>query len=263
MSNVLIIHHARCWDGFCSAWVARKVFPEANFCPAQFGEAPPDVQGKDVYVLDFSYKRSVLLSLKYKAKSLLVLDHHKTALSELQGLPFCVFDLNKSGAGLTWQHFYKKSSEHWLVSYVQDRDLWRHTLPETRAVNAVISSYPLDFQKWDELSSRSLDQVIEEGGSILRYQDQVANDLVSYAREVNFDGYKVLAVNTSIMNSDVGCKLAKDRPFGIVWFQRDDGKYIYSLRSCTGGIDVSEIASHHGGGGHFASAGFVSDKQLV
>lgn len=270
-SNDLIISHARCTDGFCAAWVTRKVFPKAQFHFAHFGECPPDVRKKEVFILDFSYKRKVLLELRSKAESLMVLDHHKTAQADLSGLPGCIFDMEKSGAGLAWDYFgrhqrvnsYFDQPTPWLVKYVQDRDLWKNELPQTKAVNAVISSYPLNFQMWDELSNRSLEDVQHEGQSIQRYQEQVANDLVSYAREVLFDGYSVLAANTSIMNSDVGCKLAKDRPFGIVWFQREDGKYIYSLRSTKFGLDVSQIATRHGGGGHRASAGFVSDKLLI
>ncbi len=273
-SNITIITHGRCTDGFCAAWVARKVFPKAQIYFAHFGECPPDVTNKEVFMLDFSYKRSILLGMREKAKSLTVLDHHKTAQAELEGLPGCVFDMDKSGAGLAWHYFshfnypgYHNEFDEpmpWVVKYVQDRDLWKHELPETRAVNAVISSYPFNFQMWDELAHRSLDDVATEGQSILRYQEQVANDLVSYAREVVFDGHNVLAVNTSIMNSDVGCKLAKDRPFGIVWFQREDGKYIYSLRSLqNSNVDVSQIAKEHGGGGHRCSAGFVSDRLLV
>lgn len=273
MSNILIVHHGRCTDGFCAAWVARKVFPDAHFHPAQFGESPPDVTGKEVFVLDFSYKRQVMAALKAKARSLTVIDHHKTAAADLEGLPYCIFDMEKSGAGLAWHYFshftypgYKADFDEpmpWLVRYVQDRDLWRHELPDTRAVNAVISSYPFNFPMWDELAHRPLEEVAEEGKSILRYQEQVAADLCSYAREVDFDGYKVLAVNTSIMNSDVGCKLAENRPFGVVWFQRDDGKYIYSLRSTPQGVDVAKVAAQHGGGGHKCCSGFVSEKQLV
>jgi len=212
--------------------------------------------------------------MKSKAKSLTVLDHHKTAMLDLEGLPWCIFDMERSGAGLTWYYFnhftYPQQCQFfdeptpWIVKYVQDSDLGKHELPQTRQVNAVISSYPFDFQKWDELASRPLEEVQEEGICIRRYQEQVAHDLVTFAaREVDFDGYKVLAVNTSIMNSDVGCRLAEGRPFGVVWFQRDDGKYIYSLRSCgKEGIDVSKVALAHHGGGHRISAGFVSDKQF-
>lgn len=273
-SNVLVIYHGRCTDGWTAAWIARKVFPEAQFHAAHFNEPPPDVTNKEVFILDFHYKRSVLLAMKAKAKSLIVLDHHQSAVSELEGLPGCICDMDRSGAGLAWHYFshfsypgYTRDFDEpipWLVRYVQDEDLWRHELSQTRAVNAVISSFPFDFRLWDELANRSLKDVQHEGEPIYRYQKQIANDLLAYAaREVNFDGHKVLAVNTSIMNSHVGNLLAKDRPFGIVWFQREDGKYIYSLRSTKNGLDVEQVAKAHRGGGHRLSSGFMSDKLLI
>lgn len=273
MSNVLIIFHGRCTDGWTAAWVARKVFPEAEFWAAHFNEAPPDCTDKEVFILDFHYKRSTLLAMKARAKSLTVLDHHKSAIAELEGLPGCICDMDRSGAGLAWHYFshfvyprYANGFDEpmpWLVRYVQDEDLWKHELPQTRAVNAVISSFPFNFRLWDELANRSLEDVKQEGEPIFRYQKQVANDLLTYAaREVVFDGHRVLAVNTSIMNSQVGNMLAEGRPFGIVWFQREDGKYIYSLRSTPEGMDVERVAKAHEGGGHRLSSGFSSDKLL-
>lgn len=273
ISNVkkpLIIYHGRCNDGLCSAWIAKKVFPDADFFPAIFGEDPPDVRGRDVYILDFSYRRPILLEMKEKAKSLMVLDHHKSAAKDLEGLKFCCFDMNKSGAGLAWAYFSHltypkmcggfKSNMPWLVEYVQDKDLWNWSLPNSREINATISSFPMRFEAWDELSKMTPEQAYLEGKPILRYTDRQAELLMNFAREVELDGHKILAVNTFVMCSEVGNKLAEDRPFGAVWFQRDDGKFVYCLRSLPGGLDVSKIAGDHSGGGHARSAGFLSDK---
>ena len=133
-SKNIVIYHGRCTDGWASAWIAKKAYPKANFHPAQFGERPPDVKNKDALILDFSYRRPILQSLNEQAKSLTVLDHHITAEEDLAGLPYCHFNMNRSGAGLTWCYFneIKKrdqnfdSSMPWVVQYVQDRDLGRH-----------------------------------------------------------------------------------------------------------------------------------------
>src|SRR4051812_11484396 len=100
--NILVVYHARCNDGFCSAWVARKAMPNAQFYPASHGQKPPDVTGKNVFVLDFAYKRDVLLGMNRQAKSLTLIDHHKTAAADLGDLDFCKFDMSKSAARLTW-----------------------------------------------------------------------------------------------------------------------------------------------------------------
>ena len=62
----------------------------------------------------------------------------------------------------------------------------------------------------------------------------------------------VLSVDDAIANVDRvrGLRLAKGKPFAVCWFERQDGAKVYSLRSTEDGIDVSEIAKRHGGGGH-------------
>jgi nanoRNase/pAp phosphatase (c-di-AMP/oligoRNAs hydrolase) len=71
------------------------------------------------------------------------------------------------------------------------------------------------------------------------------------------DGHKVLAVNATCLMSEIGERLAQGRPFGATYFVREDGKRVWSLRSCEGGIDVSDVARRRGGGGHRAAAGFT------
>ncbi len=103
------IFHANCADGFGAAWVVRKALGEIDFHGAKYQEPPPDVTGKDVVMVDFSYKRPVLLEMAEKANSILILDHHKTAVEDLIDLPANVtakFDMGRSGAMLTWEHFF-------------------------------------------------------------------------------------------------------------------------------------------------------------
>ena len=69
-----------------------------------YGDPVPDVTGRDVLILDFSFKRDVMLDLACKAASILCLDHHRTAEAELAGLLFCKFDMNKSGGRLTYEY---------------------------------------------------------------------------------------------------------------------------------------------------------------
>ncbi len=275
----LVIYHGGCFDGFCSAWLTHQQFPDAEFVPCQYGEEPPDVTGKHVWILDFSFKRTILLAMKEKAKSLLVLDHHKTAEADLAGLDFCIFDMNKSGARLTWEYLSTMTARQaglegdnidvpkspWLVDFTEDRDLWRWKLPWSKEVNAAIRTYPMDFSMWDIWHEFSKDgnlsllmQLENEGFAILRYQQKLIESHVSHAKEVELMGHKVLSVNCTCadLTSEVAGELAKNRPFGCCWFEGDDNERVYSLRSSEGGVDVSEIAKAHGGGGHRSAAGF-------
>lgn len=269
--SCLVIFHRACTDGFCAAWIAHKVFPEAQFYAAYHGQDPPDVTGKNVFILDFSYKRDLLLKMKERAKSLLVLDHHKTAATELSNLPFCVFDMKKSGASLSWDYFKDKikSQMPWLVSYVEDRDLGKWELPLSHEINAAIDSYPFEFKVWDALdriypaNSILESPLVVEGKSILRFQERLVDVIVQHARTVELDGHKIKAANTSCIFSEVAKRLSQDQPFGLAWYLREDGKYIYSLRSKENGIDVGQIAKSHGGGGHPHSAGFETERLVL
>ena len=175
-----------------------------------------------------------------------------------------VFDMTKSGGRLAWEWINRDGangdatdSAPWLVDYTEDRDLWRHALPFSREINAALRSYPLDFDGWDAMARRDpVEWLVPEGRAILRHEAQVVDQHVRHAREIELGGHKVLAVNATVLFSDIAGKLAEDRPFGACYFDRADGLRQWSLRSRDGGVDVSEVAVRLGGGGHRNAAGF-------
>lgn len=287
MRTVVIYHGGGCFDGFCAAWVLRRLHPDAEFVAAQYGEPPPDVAGSNVVIADFSYKRPVMLSLAECADSLTVLDHHKTAAADLDGLeaecvargltrPTIVFDMGKSGGRLAWEHAYDRDKDThstfgrwvvgnnyfrdaapWLVDYTEDRDLWRWALPFSREINAGLRSYPMTFDGWDAMAGREpIAWLMPEGRAILRAEQQTVDTHVRHAREIDLAGHKVLAVNATTLTSDIAGALAAGRPFGVCYFDRADGMRVWSLRSRDGGVDVSAVATLFGGGGHRNAAGF-------
>lgn len=264
MPKGLVIFHAGCWDGHCAAWLMHHFSGmDLDYHAAQYGEPPPDVADRDVWVLDFSYPRVVLKTMDATARSLTVLDHHKTAQADLEGLPYCVFDMNLSGGQLTWAWLRGIQERPWLVDYTADRDLWRWALPDSKEVNAALRSYPLDFEVWDRLylvGSESLMSLKADGTAILRAEEVTIQAHLARAREIDFDGHRILSVNATSLFSEIAGRLAEGRDFGMCWFERD-GLRQYSLRSREGGIDVSEIAKAHGGGGHRHAAGFEVENR--
>lgn len=276
--KTLVIYHANCWDGFCAAWIAKGALlsEDVLFFPAQYGQEPPsEALDRDtrLFVLDFSYPRDVMFKLAaMRHAPMIVLDHHKTAQQALEDLEVELlshncgtaltvkFDMNKSGGRLAWEHFYGRSgmSSPWLVDYTEDRDLWRHALPCSREINASLRSLPLDFTTWDLLHANPDARAImtTEGAAILRRERQIIDDHLRHAREIEMDGHRILAVNATVLFSDVAGELAAGRPFGACYFDRADGMRQWSLRSRDDGVDVSEIARRHGGGGNRNAAGF-------
>lgn len=271
----LIIYHGNCDDGFTAAWACwRRFGDDADYFAAQYAGYDadvvlPNVLGRDVVIVDFCPERAQLLRLKAVAKSLIVLDHHKTAKDACAGLDFCVFDMERSGAGLAWDHFVndRRNSiiypDEWLVDYVEDRDLWRWNLPDSKEINAYISMTLKTFAAWEEIHRAGPQVALDAGRIVLAYIDHYVGEQMHQARDIAFAGVIVPVVNTPYINtSELVGRLAErcepfPVPFAVGWFQRGDGLYQYSLRS-RGDFDVGELAVRLGGGGHKNAAGFTS-----
>lgn len=261
----LVTYHGSCADGFGSAYAAWRHFgPDGcDFLPAQYGTPPPDesqVRGRDVYLLDFSYKRPAMEWLLGVADTVTIIDHHKSAAKELAGLVApnarLIFDLDRSGAVLTWQFFFPELHVPLLLLYVEARDLWKFDLPHSREVSAAIASYPHDFTLWDLwIKSGAEMSLAVEGAAILRYQNQCVEGAIKHAQEVELLGHQVLAVNATHLISEIANRLALGRAFGTCWFLGKDDKFVLSFRSTPDGIDVEELAARLGGGGHPRAAG--------
>jgi hypothetical protein len=132
----LVITHASCNDGRWAAHVAQLYYGPDNveIFYAAYGMDPPPVEGRDVLLTDFSYSREILEDMYQKTNSLKVLDHHKSAQKDLEGLPYCCFDMNHSGAVMAWKHFFPDEEVPAILLYVEDYDLWRFQYPETKEI---------------------------------------------------------------------------------------------------------------------------------
>lgn len=288
----LCIYHDPCADGMTAAWAVRRALDgKVELLPANYGDAPPDVRGRDVIMVDFSYKRDVIDEMTDVAKSILILDHHKSAQDELEGLPppgagaawlayyagqsptwmapdvpkaYALFDMHRSGGRIAWEFFHKPRPTPELVLYTEDRDLWRFELPKSREISAWLRSLDLTPEVWsmacDRLSRRgSLEAAAEQGSAILRIEEKMIEGLLREGRRsMVIGGQKVPVCNCPPMLASELCgRLADSTPFAAVYYDAAD-KRRFSLRSNrrNGGADVSEIARCYGGGGHMAAAGF-------
>ena len=279
----VVIFHAGCTDGMAAAWALRAAFRASTsarlhplsadaltFLPMHYGD-PLDVEalrGKSVYVLDFSFPRATLLALKEAADFLIVLDHHKTAQADLEGLPFCTFDVERSGAGLTWDEVTEGycGERPPIIDYVEDRDLWRFKLPWSREVGAALQELPvgvpgqpLDFEAWDRAAQMPVEQLAAMGLLHQATAQRLAKVIARHAQPAVLAGHACKVAVTAVLQSEVGELLTAEHPMGVTCFQREDGKWVYSLRSRSD-FDVSEVARQFGGGGHAQAAGFTADE---
>jgi oligoribonuclease NrnB/cAMP/cGMP phosphodiesterase (DHH superfamily) len=280
----LVIYHANCVDGMGAAWAARRYFQKnCDLHPASYGTLPPmHIAGRDIYVVDFSYPKEALDFIGNIAHSITVLDHHKTAAADLKDIPqagvdnihqrlacplvrIAIFDMARSGAGITWDFFNPNVPRPKLISHIEDRDLWKFDHPNTRSIHAAIASWPTDdFERFDQLvweaEGGGYDALVAQGEAIdRRHLQMVRENISSTLRTMNIGGLEVPVCNAPYsLASDTGNLLCKGKPFAATYIDTPKGR-AFSLRSSDEGHDVSEIAKRYGGGGHRNAAGFSAE----
>lgn len=262
MSEIpLVIYHANCYDGFTAAWIAKSFLDECKLYPAKYGEPPPPVKDRSVYVVDFSYPRDVMVKMREEAAFLRVLDHHKTAQEDCKGLDFCTFDMEKSGCRLTWDYFFPGEYVPDWIRRIEDRDLWRFHYQDTKRVHAYVASLPMVMHLWDDLSTMSLAKMVIAGEHILRYIDNYIGKVCLERRLVRIDNATVVTLNVPRENaSEIGHHLLLICPqstFSMTYHQTASNRWRYELRARKhGDFDVSAVAKKYEGGGHKLAAGF-------
>lgn len=261
--DIIVIYHGYCPDGFGGAYAAWKKFGDSAFYhPAQDRTQPEiNIQNKEVYIIDFSYPKEVLKKIEQEAKRLVILDHHISVKAAVMSVREHVFDNDHSGVGIAWKYFHPENPMPKLLAYVEDDDLWKHSLPHWAEIGAFLSTIEFNFKIWEkfimEFENKDLfEHYIEKGHAYAEYASHICNQLVKQAELVQFEGYEVLAINSNgILRSQLGNLLVKKHPpFSIIWSLRST-YWHFSLRS-EKAVDVSEIAKKYGGGGHHSAAGF-------
>lgn len=250
-------YHANCADGYAAATAAWRVLRDrAEYAPVRHGDPHPEIPSTArLAIVDFAYPRDQLLEIQQAVSELVVLDHHRSAAKDLEGLEFARFDMDKSGARMAWEYWHPGKPLPELFAYVEDRDLWRWQLPESREVALALTQVPVEFETWGDSSVEELKIM---GRGLLGYQNSLIARAVSKAHWVDLAGYNIPVANSCLFQSEIGdelCLKFPEAPFAGVFY--DKGEYLaWSLRS-VGQFDVSEVASKFGGGGHRNASGFA------
>jgi oligoribonuclease NrnB/cAMP/cGMP phosphodiesterase (DHH superfamily) len=256
----LVIYHASCTDGFGAAWAAWKLLGDrAEYYAAKYGEAPPDVSGKNVIVVDFSYDNATTKRLMKAAKGFFILDHHKSAMVELHDVSCTHFDMNHSGAMLAWKFFHPGKEAPRMIKHIEDRDLWKWEIPYSKEFSAAFDMVPFDFEEFDKyLDDSAVDDAQERGAYILAYSKTVISKISKHAAPRKLNGKDVLVVNSPHWMSEIGNALSPKCDFAVIWYYDHETHQVkVSLRAHHDDADVSEVAKKYGGGGHRKAAGFA------
>lgn len=274
----LVIYHGRnCPDGFAAALAAWLYYEgQAEFLGLDHGEIKsvadlPALDGRAVYILDFSFAAEIMHGIEERAAKLVMLDHHKSAAEKLSGFAcrcgIVHFDMHKSGARLAWEFFHPEQPVPDLVRFVEDRDIWVWQYPESAGFLAALDMEPFSFERWHEIASFDAMQLaiyVERGKAMDEKFSKLAAGIAEGAQALTFNGMSGLMVNApGVFHSLVGDILSKQSgSFALMWSVDKSGVIKAGLRSQRS-FNCIPLAESMGGGGHAQACGFKMSAQRL
>ncbi|CAL9031784.1 unnamed protein product [Prunus brigantina] len=302
-----VLYHYPCPDGAFAALAAHLYFsamsmeellffPNTVYSPITPQHLPLH-QIDRLYLLDFVGPPGFVQEISSRVPSVVVLDHHKTALetTRIGENVTGVLDMNRSGATIAFDYFKSKidgdsgdkneavvaqfDRVRRLFEYVEDGDLWRWSLPNSKAFSSGLKDLnfqydvglnPSLFQQ--QLLSLDLESLISQGMASLSKKQKLIYEALNQSYEIALGGGAFghcLAVNAdsiSELRSELGHQLATKsrslnlRGIGAVVYRvpelENDQMLKISLRSVDT-EDTTPISQEFGGGGHQSASSFM------
>ncbi|KAF0933829.1 hypothetical protein E2562_019285 [Oryza meyeriana var. granulata] len=244
--------------------------------------------------------------------SVTILDHHKTAFESLCGNATVgknvnkVIDMQRSGATIAFDFFSNKllavgssvwnhgsdnavngvkylpdnklETVHKLFKFIEDGDLWRWTIPNSKPFSSGLKDLDIEFdvninrKMFDQLLELDPEKVISHGQATLSHKQKLIDDCLEKSYEIALGRGRFgncLAVNAdaiSNLRSELGNQLADKsrnlnlRSIGAVVYKvpelNDDNMLKISLRSLNE-EDTATVSKEYGGGGHRNASSFL------
>jgi len=266
--KMIIFYHAQCLDGFGAAYVYYQKYPNAAYYPVGYKTdifSITNLSDQDIIFLDFSVKLDEMKRVCDIAKSVTIIDHHVSAVRELDGLEVDnltkILDITRSGAALAWMSLTPEEPPE-FIRLIEDRDLWKFEYEHTKDFTQGLNSYEMSFEVWNSLNiidGVGISRVVEIGRIINQKFEKDLNSILKGVFYAEIDGCVVPVVNASLMYaSEAGNRMSIGHNFAAI-FCVEGGSTKVCLRSDKGTenhTDVSKIAEKFGGGGHRNAAGF-------
>ncbi|KAL4632961.1 hypothetical protein ACB092_04G087700 [Castanea dentata] len=305
-----ILYHYPCPDGAFAALAAHLYFsatslpalffPNTVYNPIKPQNLPlHEYEIGDLYLLDFVGPSGFVQQLSSIVDRVVILDHHKTALSETSLLPpdnvSKVIDMERSGATIAFDYFKDKlinSNNHNhhdahlgvyervrpLFDYIEDGDLWRWRLLNSKAFNSGLKDLSIEYDVrsnptlFQQLLGLDVESVITQGMLSLSHKQILIDDALNHSYQIALAAGRFghcLAVDAdsiSELRSELGHQLATKsrnqnlRGIGAVVYRvpelENDQLLKISLRSVDS-EDTTPISQEFGGGGHQNASSFL------
>lgn len=294
----VVVTHANCNDGKGVALVLKYLNDDIlhleefdisvetiylDYKAYNFDELLEKLEGKIVFVSDFSFPYDEHIRISDCVNHFFTLDHHKGALeSKIADLPDTYIDTSASGALLTWDMFtssgFLPNQVPFIIELISDRDLWNFFHGDySKAFSKMMNDYTLtDLVKFinDEVKLKYIleEKYIPQIESDNKRNIEIANKAVPY----DIAGVKCHGLNLTVSSSEILNHVS--RIFGTPSFSFTIDNQLdvmaVSFRNYTDDIDVADLAKVFNGNGHQMSAAckiplykvnfkeFIINKQL-
>ena len=276
--NEIILYHRSDLDGHCSGAIAKIAHPTAELHGIEYGDEIPwdKINEARVIMVDFSLQPwSEMERLNKDAAEVIWIDHHRSAINEYRSRdPWktdgkIVLEEGKAACELAWEHFFPDVPMPRLVHLLGRYDVWDLDAdPQVLALQMGMRLKNLNPSQeeamdwWSrELSAPDQSELVtciaNDGNIVSMYQKQCNERLMSKAFELDWRGFRWLAVNAGGINSQAcESKFDKEKHDGFMSFFWTGKLWTVSLYAPAQNQDFSGIAKDMGGGGHPAACGF-------
>ncbi|XP_030541250.2 uncharacterized protein LOC115748772 isoform X2 [Rhodamnia argentea] len=254
-----VLYHYPCPDGALAALAAHiyfsatslpaLFFPNTVYAPLAPHHLPLHEIG-DLYLLDFVGPSSFVREISPHVSRVVILDHHKTALEMLTG-DGCnvgknvvkILDMERSGATIAYDYFKEKvvgddkvrelERMRRLFEYIEDGDLWRWRLPNSKAFSSGLKDLNIEF---DVRLNPSLFQQAVDADAISELRSELGKQLADKSYKTKLRGIGAVVYRVPELENNQLLKV--------------------SLRSldCE---DTTPISQNFGGGGHRNASSFM------
>ncbi len=317
LMKAICIYHSVDLDGWMSAAIVKHWFEyqpynikisentygrdTIDFLGWKYGDNIPNLDEYDqVIMCDIVFPKEDMLHLwATKGQNFIWLDHHKSAIDEMQNAHENISsgaypiqglrDTKFAACELAWKYFFPAETMPEIVRLLGRYDCFGHknTDEETKVLEfqygarQCISNYEeayrylIDEGMHFNIAPNTIDIVWEKGKSIYQYLCTEAKQSYKNGFKVWFPDYNLLGapehggrgfdficINKERFNPiNFGIDYHKEGYDGVACFWYENGNWNFSLYNDNGLVDCSEIASQYGGGGHRSASGFIVKEE--
>jgi oligoribonuclease NrnB/cAMP/cGMP phosphodiesterase (DHH superfamily) len=262
-------YHYKDLDGLCSGAIIKHIYPECKMIGVDYGEKFPweEVLPNDnVVMVDFSLDPFQLMhDLQKKCKTFLWIDHHKSAIDKngRHALQNVHISTEMAACELVWKDFFLSPTPDG-VRLIGLYDIWKHEDPRVLPYHYGLESeiQGVEDALWGDIffdEQGHVQKTCDLGSKIMQYQQKRDRWNMKFSFVSEFEGLKFICVNNTYTSSTQFNSIWDSKKYDAMMVFFFTGEQ-WSIHMYTNkpNINLVNIATKYGGGGHVQACGFQS-----